>query len=286
MAKQTKKLECLMKLQKALKEKFELENTVESLPKKLREEEDKLKRLSSDFLRLTEEFNAAREEEKSLTIRYEDAFALRTKYEKQAEFVTTNREMDALLKQQEEAKSQENTLHKARNAKQQQVEKLREELDKRDEECRVQQEIVDKEREKVSESVDSIYHKIDALNQELNKLKGNDISEELFERFSIISKRKNGEGIVPVHGQVCTGCNMVLPMQFVIDLRKKEENNEIEQCPYCSRVIYYEPLDPQEERKYIFVDIATSIDSLSSEEEIEESTKDEEILTEGEFSLD
>lgn len=283
MAKQGKKLECLMKLQKALKEKFELENEVESLPKKLREEEDKLKKLSSDFLRLTEDYNAAREEEKSLTIRYEDAFAQRVKYENQAEFVTTNREMDALLKQQEEAKNQENTLHDARNSKQKEVERLRRDLDEIDEECRVQQDIVDEERAKVSESIDKIYHQIDEVNQKLNKIKGNDITEELFERFSIISKRKNGDGIVPVHGQVCTGCNMVLPMQFVIDLRKKQENDEIEQCPYCSRVLYYEPLDPQKERKYIFVDLATSIDTSSSEEE---ETKEEEILTDEDFTLD
>ena len=45
---------------------------------------------------------------------------------------------------------------------------------------------------------------------------------------------------------------MVLPMQFVIDLRLKQFNGEIDTCPYCSRMIYYDKLSDDEEKRYFF----------------------------------
>ena len=87
-------------------------------------------------------------------------------------------------------------------------------------------------------------------------MKGDVIDEDFFSRFYNIAKKKNGEGLVPVKGQVCMGCNTVLPMQFVIDLRLKQLKDEVDTCPYCSRLIYFDDtLPPEEEKNYIFDDI-------------------------------
>ncbi|HPO02771.1 MAG TPA: C4-type zinc ribbon domain-containing protein, partial [Treponemataceae bacterium] len=51
-----------------------------------------------------------------------------------------------------------------------------------------------------------------------------------------IIKSKQGVGIVAIHGNVCTGCHMILPAQFANIVRIGEK---IVYCPYCSRILYY-----------------------------------------------
>lgn len=249
---ENEKLECLKSLQDVLQKKFELESKVENLPANLRAEEAKLKDANSAYLKLTEKYNEVNEEVKSLSFRYEDAFTTRTGYEKQMEFINTQREYEALTKQLDEAKLLEQTLLKSRNQKRSELDKLNAELDAQEKICEEQKSIVDAEREKISSVLDSIYAEIDELNNKCLEIKGNAISDELYSKFTNISKKKGGVGIVPVHGQVCTGCDMVLPMQFVIDLRLKQEKNDFDYCPYCSRILWFEKLDQEVEKNFIF----------------------------------
>ena len=245
-------LDCLIRLQDVLQNKFELEKQVEVLPANLREEEKKLKDANQKYLLLTEKYNSVNDELKSLSIRYDDAFNSRTEYEKQMEFINTQREYEALYKQLEEAKLQEQVLLKSRNAKKAELSNLSAELDAEEKNLDEQKAIVEAEHAKVDATLDKIYAGIDELNAQCEEIKGNVISPELYEKFCNISKQKNGIGIVPIHGQVCSGCDMVLPMQFVIDTRMKQLHSEIEYCPYCSRIIWYEKLDPEVEKNYIF----------------------------------
>lgn len=276
---ENEKLECLKSLQEVLQKKFELENQVENLPANLRAEEAKLKDANSAYLKLTERYNAVNEEVKSLSFKYEDAFTTRTGYEKQMEFINTQREYEALTKQLDEAKLSEQTLLKSRNQKRAELEKINIELDAQEKICEEQKNIVDAEREKISSVLDSICAEIDELNKKCIEIKGNVISDELYSKFTNISKKKNGYGIVPVHGQVCTGCDMVLPMQFVIDLRLKQEKNDFDYCPYCSRIIWFEKLDPEVEKNFIFEQLeatkadgkAVSVDSKQDVDSFDES---------------
>ncbi len=246
------KLECLKKLQDVLQAKFELEQQVETLPRELRREEAELQRVEKEFAALQKLVEDTTDEVKSLSIRYEDAFQTRTGYEKQMEFLNTQREYEALSKQLEEARANEETLLKQRNSKMKESEKLKKDVVAKEEEVNAQRARVDEEKAKVDAQLSGINDRIAQLDNECLSVKGTSISDELYEKFSNIVKKKDGVGVVPVHGQVCTGCDRVLPVQFVIDLRLKQEKNEIEYCPYCSRIIWYEQLDPETEKNYIF----------------------------------
>ena len=63
------------------------------------------------------------------------------------------------------------------------------------------------------------------------------MNEDILFKFKRIIKSKSGVGIVPVKSNVCSGCHMVLPAQFVNDVRGGEE---IHFCPYCSRILFWE----------------------------------------------
>ncbi len=283
---ENEKLECLKKLQDVLREKYKLEQQVETLPRELRREEAVLRNVEKEFSDLQALAAETADEVKSLSIRYEDAFQTRTGYEKQMEFLNTQREYEALSKQLEDARANEETLLKQRNSKTKESEKLKKELVEKEEAVAAQRAKVEEEKSKVDSELEGIQDKINALDAECLTVKGTVISDELYEKFSNIVKKKNGEGVVPVHGQVCMGCDRVLPMQFVIDLRLHQEHNEIDYCPYCSRIIWYEQLDPETEKSYIFEQLESkgtseSKASSSSGEAQQDSDSYDESMGEG-----
>lgn len=287
---ENEKLECLKKLQDVLQEKFALEQQLETLPKELRKEQAILRNEEKEFSDLQKLAADTADEVKSLSIRYEDAFQVRTGYEKQMEFLSTQREYEALSKQLEEARANEETLLKQRNSKTKESEKLKKQVEEKEQAVAAQRAKVDEEQAKVEVGLSGINEKIDALDKACLEIKGSVISDELYEKFANIVKKKNGVGVVPVHGQVCMGCDRVLPMQFVIDLRVKQDHNEIDYCPYCSRIIWYEQLDPETEKSFIFEQLESKgtgseskASSVSSDSQQDVDSYDESMGMDGGF---
>ena len=246
------KLDCLKKLQVILQKKFVLEDKIKAIPADLKAEEVQLESVREKYQALSDFYENLQSEQKSLAIKYDDAFNKRIEYEKQMEFINTQREFEALTKQLEEARISEQSFLKMRNSKTNELEKVREELESQKTELDALEEKVNQEKSKVDSEISAINDEISTLDEECAAIKGDVISDDLYDKFSNIVKKKDGFGIVPVYGQVCTGCDLILPVQFVIDLELKTEKGEIEYCPYCSRIIYKETLDDDVERSYTF----------------------------------
>lgn len=246
------KLDCLKKLQMILQKKFVLEDKINSIPADLKAEEAQLRSAQEKYQNLSDFFDSLQSEQKSLAIKYDDAFNKRIEYEKQMEFINTQREFEALTKQLEEARISEQSFLKMRNSKTAELEKVKTDLEAEKAELDALEERVREEKGKVDSEISSINEEIATLDAECDSIKAGVIPEDLYEKFSNIVKKKDGFGIVPVYGQVCTGCDLILPVQFVIDLELKTEKGEIEYCPYCSRIIYKETLDDDVERSYTF----------------------------------
>ncbi len=253
---ENKKLETLIRLQGVITEKLSLESERDMIPQSLKEDESALNKAAVILDGLEEDLRQAESEEKSLDIQYNDADHQSIEYQKMIESLSTMRELEAMNKQINEAEARAKSLLTARKAKNDQIKELKVKIES-------QRAVVDDLRSRVNEAktvveskLGEIEAKINALNDECNSIKGNVISEDFYLRFYNIAKKKNGEGLVPVKGQVCMGCNTVLPMQFVIDLRLKQLKDEVDTCPYCSRMIYYDDnLTPEEEKSYIFDDV-------------------------------
>ena len=246
------KLDCLKKLQVILQKKFVLEDKINSIPADLKAEEAQLRSAQEKYQNLSDFFDSLQSEQKSLAIKYDDAFNKRIEYEKQMEFINTQREFEALTKQLEEARISEQSFLKMRNSKTAELEKVKTDLEAEKAELDALEERVREEKGKVDSEISSINEEIATLDAVCDSIKAGVIPEDLYEKFSNIVKKKDGFGIVPVYGQVCTGCDLILPVQFVIDLELKTEKGEIEYCPYCSRIIYKETLDDDVERSYTF----------------------------------
>ena len=279
---ENKKLETLIRLQSVVTEKLSLEEQREVIPQALHEDEAALEKAEKILAGLEEDLRQAESEEKSLTIQYTDADHQSSEYQKVIETLNTMREMEAMTKQINEADARAKALLTARNAKNQQIGELKGRIA---EQSAVVADIsarVNEVKGGVEAQLADIDSKITSLNSECDGIKNGIIDEDFYNRFCNIARKKGGQGLVPVKGQVCMGCNFVLPMQFVIDLRLKQLNDEVDTCPYCSRMIYFDDtVPPEEEKNFIFddIDVVKSITKGGETVSDESLTDDDDILT-------
>ena len=284
---ENEKLNILISLQNKITNKLDLEREAATIPEQLHNDTTELERSKARLAELQDQLSAAQDEEKSLSIRYDDANTKHSECQKRFEFAFTQRELEALQKENEEANALVKSLLASRNAKKKDIEALYAVIEEQKEVCDSLQAVVDQESLEVNGKIDSIKAQIEAIDQEINEIKGSVISDEFFEKFYNIAKKKGGEGLVPVKGQVCMGCNTVLPMQFVIDLRIKQFHGETETCPYCSRMIYYDDmLTGAEEKNFLFDDFDLAKNIAKSQDSSAEEKGDEDTLENDELSMD
>lgn len=273
----------LGRLQVVLAKMFEIEDEIREIPKALADKEAVLQKTKITYLELHEKSEKVKEELKKLRTRLDEASVKRESCEKMMETITQAREFETLQKEIEEAKNTEQTLRKGLIAKEKFYDELNAKLSIQEEIMAQQTEEVEEEsqvKDKLIAEKQSVLDDVTAQKDELAK----DFDENLIFKFERIIRNKGGLGIVPIHGIVCEGCHMTLPAQFVNDVRRStlsEENSneeeEINFCPYCSRILFYEETEDEE---HFDIYNAGADDEDSSDED---SGEGEDFINSGDF---
>ncbi|MGN1188841.1 MAG: zinc ribbon domain-containing protein [Candidatus Ornithospirochaeta sp.] len=283
MAENNTKLDCLIRLQEKISEKLDQEKQKEIIPEKLGKDTAELNKAKAALEELNAQLEAAVESEKSLSIQYDDAFAKTQECQRRFEFASSQREFEALNKEHADAEDNFNQLRKLKNAKKDEITNISKSVADMTEHVNALQTEYDKESLEVDGKIEEINKKIELIDQEIESIKGDSVSDEYFTKLYNIAKKKGGIGLVPVYGQVCMGCNTVLPMQFVIDLRIKQHSGDIDTCSYCPRMIYYrEDLPAEEEKNYLFDDFDAARNSIKASENSDESADESDDILEAE----
>jgi len=240
-------------LQESLIAKFRVEEEIKQLPHELKLKKANLGKIKGEFEELNSNVNTIEKECKTLRFEYDNAVIAHENNQKQMEVITTQREFEALEKQISDSQILEQNLLKQLHAKESSLNFLKEELEQKELILNEVNASVIEEERKYDEILLAKNSEREELEAKCNKIVVDfEISKELFNKFSGIVKNKEGTGIVPIHDNVCGGCHMLLPVQFVNDVRGLEK---IEFCPYCSRVLFFEETE-----------LAKDSDSLDIEE--------------------
>ncbi len=64
------------------------------------------------------------------------------------------------------------------------------------------------------------------------------VEPRILGQYERILERKEGSALVPVRGNACSGCNMVLPPQAINEIQM---NTQLIPCESCARILYIEP---------------------------------------------
>lgn len=256
----------LQQLQEVLSEKYRIEHNLEEIPKQLITKKEVVSRLKRGKAEKEEQAAVFRAKASDLRTKLADTQHVREEAEKRMGAIKTQREFEALEKEINSAAIEEEILRKEA----QKEEKALEEIDRAvalDNELILAQEAELEEASKKIEEESAGERRVlqDLKEKEASLTPGMD--SELLYKFESIIRNKSGLGIVGVKGGICQGCHIVLPSQFVNQVRAAQA---IKFCPYCSRILFYEEGGEEFYQGFFDNDDLGGLADLMDEDDIEE----------------
>jgi predicted nucleic acid-binding Zn-ribbon protein len=265
--------EKLRTLQNILSQKIVLEQDIQEIPKLLVTQEELLARLKKSFIEKNQDYEKAKAAESEFRNLLIDAETAREKAEKNMDAISTQREYEALDKEIRDASEKEQQYRKDLQREERLLSDLDEQMKQNAALIEAQEAELAERRAGIEAEIAEKNKKIDELVQQERMLTPDLDSEVLF-KFERIIRNKMGRGIVPIKGNVCQGCHMILPVEFANRVHLGEE---IVFCPYCSRILYYEESEQGEEAFFDSEDSGSLSDLDDMEEdEFEEDEEEEE----------
>ncbi len=231
-----KNYENLIELQKILTKRFKLEEKMKELPKMLSTRTEVLNRLKKSYLSKHDQFKKLEENIFSHQRLMGEISLQQKKLTEKIKIVSTQREYETLDVEIINAKKKEEEYRFNLLQDQRVIEDLRSALEKDEISIKQQEEDIVKEEERIKAELQKI-------NKELNGLlkKEEDLSSGMDEnikyKFERIVRNKDDVGIVSVSRGHCNGCYLTIPIEFINKIR---ESKEIQFCPNCSRILYYD----------------------------------------------
>lgn len=234
-----KTFETLKKLQEILSEKYTVEREIRDIPKALETKKAILSRLQKTYIEKNQQFELKKAEIKHLNFQMTEAEQNREAFEKRMDVIKTQREYEALDKEIRDATEEEQRLRRDIQRSNRELEEMQVSLEREEQMIKMQEEEVSTENEKINEETNTRKIQLEKLNKSEKAITPG-MDENILFKFQRILKNKSGAGIVAVKSNVCSGCHMILPAQFVNDVRG---GDEIQFCPYCSRILFWEQSD-------------------------------------------
>jgi predicted nucleic acid-binding Zn-ribbon protein len=263
--------EKMRQLQDVLSQKIALEKQVVEIPEVLSTQEELLLRLKTGFVETNTRFEQTRTLEKKSRETLAQAEADSEKAEKNMDAVNTQREYEALDSEIRSAAKREQEARKDLQKHERVIVEL-------DEKLKQSQALIQQQEDDLAKNRAGIEKEVNKKNAEIKKLTleeatlSEGIDADVLFKFERIIKNKMGKGIVAIKGGVCTGCHMILPVQFANDVRL---GREIVFCPYCSRILYYEEIG-ETETSFLDEELLGSFTDMDDMDDPEEEEEEEE----------
>lgn len=150
--------------------------------------------------------------------------------------VKTNKEYQAMLKEIEVTEAKNSTMED-------ELLIIMDKLDQIKKQIKVKEKKLDEHRHEYESNKQRIEQEstgMDAENTsylEKRLLLEVQIAPGILKRYETIRNRSHGTAVVTAWKETCMGCHMSIPPQLYIELQK---DIDIEYCPHCNRIIYWE----------------------------------------------
>lgn len=234
--------EDLKLLQDVYSQKLKLEKEIEEVYTRIESNQEVLSRLKEKEVALKEKLENVITEEKGLKVQAAEVESNREKTEFRIAEIKTQREYEALEKEIKAFSIQESTLRKELEIIRVSKEELEGEKEHLQALIQSQQEEIEAEKGNIQTEIKEKENRFSFLEKEEEALSQN-LNEELKFKFKRIVRKKE-RSIVPMKEGVCTGCNIQLPVEFANIVRREDE---ICFCPSCSRILYFEDVEADQE---------------------------------------
>ena len=156
------------------------------------------------------------------------------KYEQQLFSVKKNEEYQALLHEIDGLKKQISAQEERAIALMVELDDARERLEEDRKRIKAELDAIDRQCAAIdAELAEAVAHR-EVLETDRKPLT-QEADPKLFPQYKRIRKSKrSGAAVVPIRGESCSGCNMIIPAQIVNEIL----GGKIHSCPHCGRLMY------------------------------------------------
>ncbi len=208
---------------------------IEKVPKRIHEVDEPLKKAQAELETIRQKSKGMAKKRNEQEAHLEDIHAKVDKMKSRVSEIKTNKEYQAHLKeievfQHEISEVEENILV------------LMEQLDDSVQQEKEKEDIVNREIEKINRFKKELDAEVQLHQQELAVLQENRqehirvLDGETYNIYMTLIETKQGVAVTRARNEICQGCNMHVPPQLFVELKK---NKDIIQCPQCGRILYY-----------------------------------------------
>jgi predicted nucleic acid-binding Zn-ribbon protein len=233
----------LRELQDVLLKEFEIEAELEEIPRELNGLKKRFQRADRAIKEYEINKDKYNETIERLREEKEELKKSREKFEAQIPLIKTQREYEAITSELAQIKEKLEAMEEEELNAYQELENVNKALEEQKAiHGELSSEIKDLEK-KVGKAMDEKQKELKSCLRGKDKISSG-LDEEIIYKFEKIVKKKDGIGIVSIKRNVCMGCNMILPPQFVNNVRREDA---IIFCPNCSRILFYHEDETEEE---------------------------------------
>ncbi len=225
----------LIELQEIDSKILDIKRILDNIPFRISEAEKPLKDLQSSLEVIKQKLASLEKEKRNKELQLDDTNEKINKLKSRFKEIKTNKEYQAYLKEIE-------LLEKERYKIEDDILIAMEEIDIISKQLKLEEDKQKKEKEKIESFKNSIKQEKTEREEELKKFKElrmrlvEKLDEEIYDQYINLLETYNGLAVVEAENEICQGCNMNIPPQLFVELKK---NEDIIRCPQCRRILYY-----------------------------------------------
>ena len=219
-----------------------LDSRINTVEKELARIPELLKESLSAYEAVNAEKNKAESEYKELadSLRHtEGSLAERREMlahaQKKLTSVQNNKEYEAALKELDSLRKTVLDLETTASGAKERIAVLDAVISEKDIETAAKEEFYKTEKSEKELENKSLFDELAALKKKREDFVAT-IKKSNLSKYERIRTARNNLAVVQVVNEVCTGCNMKIPPQMAVEVKKEKE---LLQCPYCQRFLYH-----------------------------------------------
>ncbi len=208
--------------------------SIEKVPLRISEVDEPLKQAKAELERMKQKTDALAKKKRDKERLLEETNEKIKKMKSRVSDIKTNKEYQAHLKEIEVFERELSDIEE-------EILGVMEELDVSAKQQRSKEENVSKEAEKLDVFKKELDKEVEELEKELSTLKEKrakligSIEPDIYDKYMMLLRTGSGVAVTQAKNELCTGCNMNIPPQLYVEIKK---NEEIIQCPQCLRILY------------------------------------------------
>lgn len=230
-------IEILISLQNIEFSKIEVKKALDAVAAKVAELEDELKTFSDEVENEKQKLRDSQARYKEFEEHIQTNDTLIAKIAEKRRSVKTEREYQALIKEEEQLRARKSQIEEEMLACMDLMETTTEVIATKERELLQIQQQVESDIQSVKQEASESETRHADLSQEWEAM-ATDIDARLLDKFvKVKNQTADGRALAPVRDAICLACHMNIPPQMYNELQRFDS---LKLCPFCFRILYWE----------------------------------------------